>query len=122
MSEKGGVYCVFMSFLCALLLFYIMGSLKCPLLTSHNYFTWKDIVWSRLMTKILNLYVDGTIPKPTDAKELIHWKIIDNRALRIIKSCVHRDLFFHVANVTKSKPIWDKLESLYGKVDEEKEF
>ena len=43
-----------------------MGSPKTPLLTSHNYTTWKDIVWSRLMEKDLNLYVDSTIVKPTD--------------------------------------------------------
>ena len=44
-----------------------MCSPKAPLLTSHNYTTWKDIVWGRLMEKGLNLYVDGTITKPIDA-------------------------------------------------------
>lgn len=80
MSEKGGCVLCIVSLSCALLLFCIMGSPKCPLLTLHNSSTWKDIVWSRLMEKGLNLYVDGTILKPTDAKELIDWKIIDNRA------------------------------------------
>lgn len=74
------------------------------------------------MAKGINLYVDGTIPKPTNAKELIDWKIIDNWALGIIRSFVHRDLFFHIANFAESKPTWDKLESLYGKVDELKGF
>ena len=41
---------------------------KCPPLTSHNYATWKDLAWSRLMEKGYSLYVDGTITKPTDAK------------------------------------------------------
>lgn len=74
------------------------------------------------MAKGLNLYVDGTIPKPTDANKLIDWKIMDNRALRIIRSCVHKDLFFHISSFKEFKPAWDKLESLYGKVDEEKGF
>ena len=51
-----------------------MGSPKCPPLTSCNYSTWKDIAWSRLMEKGYSLYVDGTIPKPTDAKELLEWR------------------------------------------------
>ena len=54
-----------------------MGSPKTPLLTSHNYTTWKDIVWSRLMENGLNLYVDGTITKPIDATALIDWKSKD---------------------------------------------
>ena len=56
--------------------FCIMG-FKFPPLTSCNYSTWKDIAWSRLMQKGLSLYVDGTITKPTDAKELIDWKNLD---------------------------------------------
>ena len=61
-----------------------MGSPKCPLLTSPNYSTWKDIAWSRLMEKSYNIYVDGTITKPIDAKELIEWKIEDQHALGAI--------------------------------------
>ena len=68
------MYCVLVSLLCALFIFYIMGSPKGPLLTSRNYSTWKDIAWSRLMKKVLSLYVDGTIPKPTNATILIDWK------------------------------------------------
>ena len=74
------------------------------------------------MEKGLNLYVDGTIPKLTDAKELIDWKIIDNQALGIIRSCVHRDLFFHISSFKEAKSAQDKLEELYGKVNEEKGF
>ena len=51
-----------------------MGSFKFPPLTSHNHSTWKDIALSKLMEKFYSLYVDGTITKPTDAKELIEWK------------------------------------------------
>ena len=50
-----------------------MGSPKTPLLTSFNYTTWKDIVWSRLMGKVLNLYVDGTITKSTNAIAQVDW-------------------------------------------------
>ena len=74
------------------------------------------------MEKGYNLYVHGTITKPTDAKELIEWKKQNQQALGIIRSYVHRDLFFHIASFMESKPTWDKLESLYGKVDEEKGF
>ena len=40
----------------------------------------------------------------------------------MIRSCVHGDLLFHIKNCSKSKEAWDKLEQLYGKVDEEKGF
>ena len=68
MSEKGVCVLCFVSLLCALYIFCIMGSPKCPPLSLHNYSTWKDIAWSRLMEKGYSLYVDGTIPKPTNAK------------------------------------------------------
>ena len=99
-----------------------MGSPKSPLLTSYNYTTWKDIVWSRLMKKGLNMYVDGKITKFIDATTLIDWKIKDNQALGIIWSCVHRDLFFHISIFKDAKGAWEKLEGFYGKVDEEKGF
>ena len=74
------------------------------------------------MEKGYSLYVDGTITKPTDAKELNEWKKQDQQTLGIIRSCVHRDLFFHIVSCIESKPSWDKLAALYGKVDEEKGF
>ena len=73
------------------------------------------------MEKGYSLYVDGTIPKPIDAKELINWKQ-DQQALGIIRNCAHRDLFFHISSFKEAKPAWDKLEALNGKVDEEKGF
>ena len=71
---------------------------KCPPLTSRNYSTWKDIAWSRLMEKGYSLCVDGTITKPTDAKELIDWTNLDRRTLGVIRICVHGDLLFHIKN------------------------
>ena len=94
-----------------------MGSPKGPLLTSRNYSTWKDIVWSRLIEKGLSLYVDGSSAKPVDAIALDDGKIKDQQDLGIIKSCVHIDLFFHISSFKEAK-----LEALYGKVDEEKGF
>ena len=74
------------------------------------------------MEKGLNLYVDGTITKPIDAIAQVDWKIKDNQALGNIRSCVHRDLFFHISSFKEAKAAWDKLAGLYGKVDEEKVF
>ena len=113
------MYCVFVSHFCALFIFYITGSPKGPLLTSYNYSTWKDIVWSRLIEKGLSLYVDGSSAKLVDAIALDDGKIKDQQALGIIKSCVHRDLIFHITSFKEAKPTWDKLATLYGNVDEE---
>ena len=74
------------------------------------------------MEKGHSLYVDGTITKPSDAKELIEWKNQDRQALGAILSCVHHDLQFHIIKCKESKEAWDKLKSLYGRVDEEKGF
>ena len=74
------------------------------------------------MEKGYSLYVDGTITKPTDAKELNDWKIQDQWALGAIQNCVHHDLLFHIDGCKESKEAWDKLKSLYGTVDEEKGF
>lgn len=94
-----------------------MGSPKTPLLTLHNYTTWKDIVWSRLMEKNLNLYVDGTIVKPIEVYSQVDWKIKVNQALGIIRSCVHRYPFFHLFSFKNTKGAWDKCEGLYGEVE-----
>ena len=104
------MYCVFCVSLLRSFHFYIMG-FKFPPLTSHNYATWKDIAWSRLMEKGYSLYVDGTITQPSD-----------QQGLGVIRSCVHGDLLFHIKNCSTSKEAWDKLEQLYGKVDAEKGF
>ena len=61
------------------------------------------------MEKGYSLYADGTITKPTDAKELINWKNQDRQALGVIRSCVHGDLLFHIKNCSNSKEDWDKL-------------
>ena len=74
------------------------------------------------MEKALNLYFDSIITKPTDATTLVDWKMKDNHALGIIKSCVHKDFFFHISSFKEAKLAWDKHEWLYGKVDEEKGF
>ena len=74
------------------------------------------------MEKGLSLYVDGTITKLIDAIALINWKTQDQQALGIIRNYVHRDLFFNISNFNESKPAWDRLATLYGKVDEEKGF
>ena len=74
------------------------------------------------MEKGLSLYVDGTITKPIDAKELIDWTNLDRQDLVVIRSCVHGDLLFNIKKFSDSKEAWDKLEQLYGKVDEEKGF
>ena len=74
------------------------------------------------MEKGYRLYVDGTIPKPTDATTLIDWKKQDHQALVFIINCVYRDLFIHISSCMESKPAWDKHATFYGKVDEEKGF
>ena len=74
------------------------------------------------MEKGYSLYVDGTITKPCDAKELLEWKKEDQKALGAIRGCVHHDLQFHIIKCKESKEAWDKLKSLYGTVDEEKAF
>ena len=74
------------------------------------------------MEKGYSLYVDGTITQPSDAKELIGWKLVDQQALGVIRSCVHGDLLFHIKKISTSKEAWDKLKQLYGKVNEEKGF
>ena len=74
------------------------------------------------MEKGLNLYVDGTTVKPTNADAQVDWQVKDNQALGIITSSVHRDLFFHISIFKNTKSAWEKIEGLYGKVDEEKGF
>ena len=74
------------------------------------------------MEKGFSLYVDGTITKPSDAKELLEWQKEEQKALGAIRGCVHHDLQFYIINCKESKEAWDKLKSLYGTMDEEKGF
>ena len=103
-------------------LFAAMGSLKFPLLTPHNYATWKIDAWSKLMEKGLTHYIDGTIVAPIDPKvdpnAHLDWLTKNIMAIGILRKYVSRDLIFHIEKCTLIKDAWQKFQDLYGQVDE----
>ena len=50
-----------------------MGSPKFPLLTPHNYATWKIRAWSKMMEKGLIDYIDGTMVTPFYPNKINEW-------------------------------------------------
>ena len=75
------------------------------------------------MKKVLNLFVNATIPIPfgpdVDPKEIFSWKIEDSKAFGIIRESITEDLLFHITPLSSSQEAYDKIESLYGKVNED---
>jgi hypothetical protein len=99
-----------------------MGSPKFPLLTPHNYASWKIDAWSKLMEKGLTHYIDGTIVAPSDptAHPVAHldWLTKNTMALGTLRKYVSKDLIFQIDKYKTIKDAWDKLGQLYGHVDE----
>lgn len=103
-------------------LFAAMGSSNFPLLTPHNYATWKIDAWSKLMEKGLTHYIDGTIVAPADPKAgpvgHLDWLTKNIMAIGTLRKYVSKDLIFHIEKCTLIKDAWQKFQDLYGQVDE----
>lgn len=103
-----------------------MGSPKFPLLTPHNYASWKIKAWSKLMEKGLIHYVNETIIAPPDPKvdpnAQIEWLTKNAMALGTLRKYVSDDLIFHIDKCTTIKEAWDFFKKLYGQVDEIKGY
>lgn len=99
-----------------------MGSLNFPLLTPHNYASWKIYAWSKLMEKGLTHYIDGIIVAPSNpqANHVAHldWLTKNTMALGTLRKYVSKDLIFQIEKYTTIKEAWENFGQLYGQVDE----
>lgn len=99
-----------------------MGSTRFPLLTPHNYATWKIRTWSKMMEKSLIEYVDGTMVASSDPDKINEWNHNNKVAIGTLRKYVYEDPIFHIDNCKIVKEAWDKFASLYAKVDKARGF
>ncbi|CAK1595646.1 unnamed protein product [Parnassius mnemosyne] len=90
------------------------ASVKIDQLTGDNYDTWKIHMRAILKKNDLWDYVSGAIPKPakTDAK-FAEWCKMDGKAESDILLAVSPSELIALDGLDTSKPIWDKLKSMY---------
>lgn len=81
-------------------------------LNSSNYSIWKPKMLDILYCKDLYEPVEGDGTKPTETEEK-DWKIINRKAVGLIRSWVDISQFHHVAEETNAHTLWKKLESMY---------
>jgi len=92
-------------------------SFKIETLTYHNYHTWKPWMLTILAQRELNTLIKEQ--KFTFKSDYETWSFTKatGEAFVLIKSNVSEILWFHIDIITTPHEAWDKLESLFGKVD-----
>ena len=60
-------------------------------------------------------------PNPLMLQHSLIGKLKTNRFQKL-SEVIDKDPFFHISSFKEAKPAWEKLATLYGKVDEEKGF
>ena len=101
------------------LLFFEMehSSFKIEPLTPHNYHIWKPWMLTILAQRGLNTLIKEQ--KFTFKSDYETWSFTKatSEAFGLIKANVSESLWFHLDNITTPHDAWDKLESLFSKVD-----
>ncbi|XP_074346356.1 uncharacterized protein LOC141685134 [Apium graveolens] len=73
-----------------------------PVLTDDNYASWSDNMEKALSVKAKSGFVDGYIPEPTDAAQIIFWK----RANNLVTSS------FVMNYYTRLRALWDGIDDI----------
>ena len=88
------------------------------MLTPFNFFEWKAEMVIQLRAKGLFRVTMGTEVEPNSAVEKAKFFNKLDEAYGLLCLSILRDLLFHLDILTSPKEVWEKLESLFGKIDE----
>ena len=82
-------------------------------LTADNYSYWKAMMEDHLICKDLaEPILNKNMPTGKNENE---WKLLNRKAVAIIRKYIDRSLFEHVSNFDNAYELWTKLESLIQK-------
>ena len=87
-------------------------------LTPFNFFEWKDEMEILFREKRLYRVTMETESNPNAAAEKIKWHNRRDETYGILCLSISRDLLYHLDGLTSPNEVWDKLEEIFGKIDE----
>ena len=87
---------------------------KATVLKQSNYYAWAQFHKHFLGGRGLFGFVDGSIPKPTDAIMKRNWIIYDQWIAQHLRGYVEESQQSHIDSKRKSKSLWDKLRQVHG--------
>ena len=88
------------------------------MLTPFNFFDWKADMVIQLRAKGLYRVTMGTEVEPNFAVEKAKYFNKLDDAYGLLFLSISREIMFHLDSLTSPKEVWEKLESLFGKMDE----
>ena len=94
-----------------------MASPSTLMLTSDNYFQWRSHMEDLLRSKGLYRITMGTETAPTDDDKKDKWDNRNDEARGLIGMSISPDLRYHLQGVDDPDTAWDKIESVFGKLN-----
>ena len=88
------------------------------ILTPFNLFEWKADMELLLREKCLYRVTMETKAYPNVVSKKIKWHNRRDEAYGLLCLSISRDLLFHLDGFTSPNEVWEKLEELFGKIDE----
>ena len=86
--------------------------------TPFNFFEWKAEMEILLRDKGLYRVTMVTEVDPNANAEKIKWHNRRDEAYGILCLSISRDLLFHIDGLTSPNEVWEKLEEIFGNIDE----
>ena len=94
-----------------------MASTSTIVLTNNNYFQWRSHMEDLLRSKGLYQITMGKKTTPTDDDKKAKWDNRNDEACGLIGMSISPDLRYHLQGVDNPKEAWDKIESVFGKLN-----
>ena len=94
-----------------------MASTSTVMLTSNNYFQWRSHMEDLLRSKGMYWIPMGTKTAPTDDDKKSKWDNRNDEARGLIGMSISPDLRYHLQGLDDPKEAWDKIESVFGKLN-----
>ena len=88
------------------------------ILNPFNFFEWKAEMEILLRVKGLYRVTMATEAEPNVAAEKIKWHNRRDESYGLLCMSISRDFLFHLDGLTTPNEVWEKLEDIFGNIDE----
>ena len=88
------------------------------ILTPFNFFEWKSEMEILLRAKGLYRVTMAKEAEPNAAAKKIKWHNRRDEAYGLLCLSISRDLVFHLDGLTSPNEVWEKIQNLFGNIDE----
>ena len=83
------------------------------ILTGDNYVAWARAITLSLKARRKFVFVNGTIVKPTEARDLLNWETVNSMIVSWILRSTDVKIVASIPYHVEAKPLWDYLERRY---------